>query len=72
LGQLCTQKNNHENLCGISSPEISGGIRDAYIQYVGLKPWGMPLKIIAGNFKQPFGLEDQLTFYHYDGKTADS
>ena len=39
----------------------SAGIRDAYIQYVGLEPWGMPLKITAGNFKQPFGLEEQTS-----------
>ena len=36
----------------------SGGIRDAYIKYTGLKPWGMPLNISAGNFKQSFGLSE--------------
>ena len=36
----------------------NAGIRDAYIKYTGLKPWGMPLNITAGNFKQAFGLTE--------------
>jgi len=36
----------------------TSGIRDAYIKYTGLKPWGMPLNITAGNFKQSFGLSE--------------